>query len=131
VSWRDAPLYVRCHDLALDLARRVDGDPSAPCPELRRTLAREGYALLRAVSLALSFPGQRRREQQLAADGHVAALKVQLRLARELELISPGGARRLGEELVEIGRMIGGWRRRHAGPGRRPSGGEPSSAPGG
>ena len=50
MSWRDAPLYVRCHDLARDLVPRMARVPVL-CPILREELARETIGLLRAVSL--------------------------------------------------------------------------------
>ena len=74
--------------------------------------------LLCAVSEGLSFPGPVRVEAQARADRHVADLKVLVRLAADLGIVSAGGARHLGAELVEIGRMLGGWRRRQAGPPR-------------
>jgi len=110
MSWRDAPLYVRVHDLACDLLPRVE---EGPCASLRHRIAIEVQELLCEVALALSFvPGW--AEHQQAADRAVTRLKVLLRLARELGVLDVRGARHAGEMVVEIGRMIGGWQRRHA-----------------
>jgi len=112
VSWRDAPLYIRAHDLARDLLPRVAEGPE---PALRHRLAAEAQELLCEISLALSFV-KGRRDHQHAADQCITRLKVLVRLARDLEVISDTGARHVGDELVELGRMIGGWLRRHPGP---------------
>ena len=132
MSWRNAPLYVRTHDLALDLVRRVDGIAPAPQREVRAALVAEALGLLRAVSLALSFPAER-GENLHVADRHVVGLKVLVRLAHASGVVNDRGARWLGEELVEIGRMIGGWQRQRHGPRESTSveeGGGPSH-PGG
>jgi len=110
MSWRDAPLYVRCHDLAQDVLKRVE---DGPCAALRHRLAADVQELLCEVSLGLTFVDTRRLHQA-AADRAVARLKVLVRLGRDVGALSERGARHVGDELVEIGRMIGGWRRRHA-----------------
>ena len=115
MSWRDAPLYVRVADLAQDLARRVDARPEDPYPHLRSQISDEALGLLRAVTLALSFPSSRASALE-QADHRAASLRVLVVLGAELGVLSHGGARRAGEELAEIGRMIGGWRRRKPGP---------------
>jgi hypothetical protein len=112
MSWRDAPLYVRAHALARDLLPRV---AEGPHPALRHRLAAEAEELLCEVSLALSFV-EGRAEHQAAADRAVTRLKVLVRLAEDVEVLTARGARHVGEDLVEIGRMVGGWRRRKAGP---------------
>lgn len=112
MSWRDAPLYIRAHDLARDLLPRVADGPE---PVLRHRLAAEVQELLCEISLALSFV-QGRRNHPHAADQCITRLKVLVRLARDLEVLTETGARHVGGELVELGRMIGGWQRRHPGP---------------
>lgn len=112
MSWRDAPIYIRAHDLARDLLPRVE---DGPCPALRHRLAAEAQDLLCEVSLALSFVDGRRAHQE-AADHAITRLKVLVRLARDVGVLDERGGRSVGEELVAMGRMIGGWQRRHAGP---------------
>ena len=101
---REAPLYTHCHDLVLALTQ------IEPTPTLRPVLER-AWALLDAIAVALSLPGE--RPSALAeADRRVAQLKVGLRVVEAAGGLSEGRARVLGESLVDIGRMIGGWRRR-------------------
>lgn len=108
MSWRDAPLYVEAHDLARWLLERAatweDGEPA-------HRVAGSACDLLEAVALALTFPA-RRAEHLEAADGAIVRLRCQLRLARELGLLSPGGQRFAAGRLLAIGRMVGGWRKR-------------------
>lgn len=112
MSWRDAPLYVRVHDLARDLLGRMAEGPHAG---LRHRIAIEAQELLCEVSLALSFVDGR-SAHQAAADRSITRLKVLVRLAEDLEVLTARGARHSGEQLVEIGRMMGGWRRKKSGP---------------
>ena len=111
MSWRDAPLYVRCFDLARALLERAGGWSGPAGGLLREPIARAADELVCAVALALTFP--RERGGHLAeADRSVVRLRERLRLARELGLLSAGAHRLATTELADIGRMIGGWRRR-------------------
>lgn len=112
MSWRDAPLYIRAHDLARDLLPRLEGDTH---PSLRHRMAADVQELLCEISLALSFV-QGRHAHQRAADHAITRLKVLVRLARDLEVLDARAGRHVGTTLVKLGRMIGGWRRRHSAP---------------
>ena len=109
MSWRDAPLYVESHDLARWLHERTREWPAAR--PLRRRLSGASCDLLEAVSLALTFPGER-REYLKRADAAIVRVRVLLRLTRDLGQLSPGGVRYASGRLREIGRMVGGWIRR-------------------
>ena len=109
MSWRDAPLYIEAHDLARWLLELAEGWPvEAP---LRSRLAGAACELVEAIALALTFPLQRATCLQ-RADAAVVQIRVLLRLARDLALVSPGGVRFASERLRSIGRMVGGWRKR-------------------
>lgn len=113
MSWHEAPLYVDAHDLASWVIERANAWP----PERERHLASlvVGAAcdLVTAVSLALTFPATRTRHLE-AADYLIVRLRTLLRLAQSLKLLSPGGLRYAAGRLQEIGRMVGGWRKRVA-----------------
>lgn len=49
------------------------------------------------------------------ADGHLAVLRVLLRLAHERRLLARPGFEHLVRHIDEAGRMLGGWRRQVAG----------------
>jgi hypothetical protein len=109
VSWRDAPLYVEAHDLARWLLERTGTWP-ADTP-MRSRLGEAACELLEGISLALTFPGQRAGHLQ-QTDAAIVRVRVLLRLARDLGLVSAGGVRFAGGRLRVIGRMVGGWSKR-------------------
>lgn len=109
--WAEAPLYVRAHDFSRWLMERQTAWSPQAMEQLGAALARNARTLLCAVSLALTFPTERPR-RLIEADRSVVRLRVLLRLARELGLLSPGATRYAMGELREIGRMLGGWKRR-------------------
>lgn len=111
MSWREAPLYVEAHDLGRWLLERLDGRPPFAASTLGRALAEAVIALVDEVSLALTFPPTRRHHLE-TADHQVVRLRVRLRLARDLGHLSAGGCRYAQGRLLEIGRMLGGWRKR-------------------
>lgn len=110
MSWRDAPLYIEAHDVARWVSERALGFPAAAAPVGGRLVQTAGD-LLDAVALALTFPDTRGGHLR-AADEAIACLRVQLRLARDLGLVSAGGVRHVAARLAVAGRMIGGWRKR-------------------
>ena len=75
------------------------------------------------MSLALAFPAERAEHEQ-RADHAVQRLRVLLRVGEATGLLSSGGAHHLQDALLDIGRMLGGWRKRSA---RARARGPPSS----
>ena len=133
MSWQDAPLYVRAHDLARDLHRQLGH--GADLGGLGASLCADARRLLHCVSLALAFPNRRPVHQE-EADEAILRLRTSLRLAADLDVLRAGGARQAQADLLDMGRMLGGWRKREA---RRQaalraaaaSGGGPLPPPGG
>lgn len=111
MSWRDAPLYVRSHDLTRWILERVDTWEGRTAQGLAGSIANAAQGVLCSVSLALTFPKER-EEHLSASDRDIVRLRVLLRLAKDLDLLSPGRHRYASGELLEIGRMLGGWRKR-------------------
>jgi len=109
MSWRDAPLYVEAHDLSRWVLERASVWP--PPALLAPRVAAATTELLTAISLALTFP-QGRASYLHQADEEIVRLRMLLRLARDLGMISPGGLRFASGRLRTIGRMVGGWLRR-------------------
>lgn len=107
---RNAPLYVESHDLARWVLERVEAWPEERGRTLRQPLAETACQLVTAVSLALTFPDTR-GEHLREADETVVRLRMLLRLASELALLSPGGLRHAEGHLRAVGRMLGGWQR--------------------
>lgn len=123
MSPRDAPLWVRCHDLARWLLPHIAGWPAPAAALIGRPLYAEVLTLWCAVGMAGAFPARR-------AD-HLIAADEALNRARTLSALTEPGplgaaaALHLGGELDAIGRMLGGWRR-HA---RRRRTGSAATAP--
>lgn len=111
MSRQDAPLYIRAHALARALHQRVGAWPDPQRALLGQALVAEAMALLCGVSLALAFP-KSRPDHLEEADQALLRLRVQLRLAQDLGLLSEGAAAALHAELTDTGRMLGGWRKR-------------------
>lgn len=113
MSRQDAPLYIRAYDLARDLLARVQGWPEPQRRVLGEPLAAEARGLVCAVALGLAFPDDRGQHQR-AADEALLRLRVLLRLCASADLIPDGAAQAAHTELTDMGRMLGGWRRREA-----------------
>jgi hypothetical protein len=101
----NAPLYVRAHDLAAAVAAHP-GDGTT----VGRLACEAAAELLVAVSLALTFPGERAADLR-TADRAVVRVRVLLRVAAERGLLTPGALRARTDALAELGRMLGGWQR--------------------
>ncbi len=110
MSWRDAPLYVEAFDLSVWVCERAG---SWQNELLARQASAAAIELVTAASLALTFPDARLRHL-VATDEGVVRLRTVLRIAKGLKLLSSGGLRHAASRLAEIGRMVGGWRKRLA-----------------
>jgi len=111
LSWRDAPLYVEAHDLARWIVQRAHGWSCGDDQHLASLVVGNACEILTSVSLALTFPATRARHLETADHG-IVRLRVLLRLARDVELLSAGGLRFASGRLRVMGKMIGGWRKR-------------------
>lgn len=107
----DAPLYVRSHDLARWIHERILGWDEDLRATLGLPLAKESRGLVLSVCLALTFI-RARPQQAWEADQAVARLRELLRLARDLGALPASSHRYAQGELLQIGRMVGGWRKR-------------------
>ena len=107
---RHAPLYVAAHDAAVWTMERCRGFERRDHALTGAPLAAALRDLLGAVTLALSFPGQR-TAALIEADAACARGRVLARLARDAGPLTEAQVAHLIERLDAIGRMIGGWRR--------------------
>ncbi len=110
MSWRRAPLYVQAHDLCHWLLERLASRATRDVAGLGVRLAHDAHAIVSEVALALTFPVDR-AAHQAAADDAIVRLRVTLRLAEAIGLLTPRHVRHVAAELSSIGRMLGGWRR--------------------
>lgn len=110
MSEHHAPIYVAAHDLARWILERIEAWPHERGGTLRQPLSETACQLLTAVSLAMTFP-RKRVDHLRSADETVVRLRMLLRLAGDLALLSPGGLRHAQGKLLAIGRMLGGWQK--------------------
>lgn len=110
MSWRDAPLYVETHDLAVWTLRHAQSWTQDE-GRLASRVQEHAVVLVCAVALALTFPATRRKHLR-RADETIVRLRMELRLAGALGLLSARQLRFAGGRLRVIGKMLGGWRKR-------------------
>lgn len=108
MSWRDARLYVETFDVALWVTERVRTLPQDP---MSAELLGAAADLVDSASLALTFPADR-ADHLRRADEAIVRLRIRLRLAQSLGMLSEGGTRDALARLALIGKMVGGWRKR-------------------
>lgn len=109
----EAPLYVRSHDLLVWLVGRVAGWPAPMRVLLGEPLVAEARALVGHLGVALTFPAQR-DAAQVDADLALARLRFLTRAACDAGGFDPRRSMFVVGEADEMGRMLGGWRRRCA-----------------
>ena len=116
MSWRNAPLYVEVHDLAVWTMDRTGTWRDRNAATLAERVAGAVCDLVTSVALGLTFPATRGRHLE-AADEAIVRLRTLLRLAEALGLLSPRGLRFAAGRLQAAGRMLGGWRKRQVAEG--------------
>lgn len=107
---KDSPIFVRVYDLLLWLIPAVERFPRGQRPLLGRAVQEAALALQEQLTRA-ALDGD--PEQALRrADVELALLRTRLRLCYDLRLISLGQYEHVGRQIAEIGKLLGGWRRR-------------------
>lgn len=102
----EAPLYVDAFALCEWLLRRLGSDNQV----LSRAICTRALGLLEDVALALK---DRSREARVdSADEQLITLRIQLRMAQATGLLDEPQLLHALEAADNIGRQLGGWRRR-------------------
>lgn len=110
MSFSESPIFVRTYDLLLWLLPAVRKFPRDQRPGLGRAVEQAALALqehLTAAALGCDAAGDLQR-----ADVDLALLRHRLRLCYDLRLISIGQYQHVSAQVAEVGRLLGGWRRR-------------------
>ncbi|MBN2494268.1 MAG: diversity-generating retroelement protein Avd [Deltaproteobacteria bacterium] len=105
-----APLFTRTYDLVLWLSERTESFPRSQRFGLAARIMAQAHGALESITLALR--GFDREDNVERADAALALLWVYLRLACDRKLVR---RRQLGfaiERIEELGRMVGGWKKR-------------------
>ena len=101
-----APAWTLAHTVAVSVCRASTSRTCAACARAAVT----ALELVEAVAAALTFPDGR-AATLVRADVALVRLRACLRVAADVGSIQPEAARPDLERWVELGRMIGGWRR--------------------
>ena len=107
---KEAPLFVDAYDLTSWVLGRMAAKQEDSSALLRARVANTCLDLLDSVTLALK--GYDTHDKVERADEAVALLRVQLRLAMDLECLERRQFLHAVERLDAIGRQIGGWLKR-------------------
>lgn len=107
-------IFTRTYDLLKWLLPRSESFPkqyrSSVTQRLREALLDFQETLLEANAVTDKFRLRLLRQ----ADGHLAKVRLYLRLAFDWHWLSPGQYRHVSEMVNEIGRLLGGWIRQTA-----------------
>ncbi|MBI2376738.1 MAG: diversity-generating retroelement protein Avd [Deltaproteobacteria bacterium] len=106
----EAPLFTKTYDLVLWLDERTEQFPKSQRFGAAARLTRHAVEALEAITLALR--GFERPENVDRADAALALLRVHLKLAADRHLISERQMLHALGRVEELGRMLGGWRKR-------------------
>ena len=107
----DFPVFVAAFDLARDLTLRAAAWPGPVGSLLAPAVVDGARAVVADAAVALRFPAHRAAAID-RADVGLARLRVELRLCHAVGLLGDGAMTALGDRIAEVGRMLGGWRKR-------------------
>lgn len=105
---KEAPLFIHTYDLHSWLLDRLESRDTHPA--LRAAVLDHSGKLLEAVSLALARFDT--ADRLIEADAHATLLRVHLRLASDKRLLDDRQLCHATRRLRDVGRQIGGWRKR-------------------
>lgn len=107
---KEAPIYVRTHDLLDWLVPHLEGWPRPQRFFLAREVLDGAVHFYRLLLRARKVGGDERRRALLDADVELEALKGLLRLGQERRYMSLAQYEHVSTLMVDIGRQLGGWR---------------------
>jgi len=109
---QNLPLYLKIYQLIKFLYERVRNFPKQYKYALGKDILRLSWRCLDLVVEANAMPGRGKREKLLELSIAFDKLKIRLRMAQELNLISQRQFVHIQTVYIkEIGEMIGGWLR--------------------
>ena len=106
-AYQPSPIFVQTYELLRWLIPSTLNFPKSQRGGLGRQIQTQAFALYESLVDAVKSGPKRATLQR--ADGHLAKLRAYLRLARDLNLITPGQYAHVSQMHVEIGNLLGGW----------------------
>ena len=108
---KESPIFSRTYDLLLWLIPQALKFPRAHRFGLGERLVRQALDLQETLVAAGLRRGQERSHLLERADAQLAQLRLVIRLCKDLQLLSVGQYEHVATLLVEIGRLLGGWKK--------------------
>jgi four helix bundle protein len=105
----ESPLYVRTYDLLLWLLPQVQKFPRTHRFGLAERIQRLGLDFQDSLAAAGKCKGEERRTWLHRADIQLEQLRLWLRLAQDLELITLKQYEHVARLTNEVGRLLGAW----------------------
>lgn len=106
---KQSPIFSKTYDLLIWLIPLTIKFPRSHRFVMAETLQQDALQfqsrLIEAAHLKDSLP------RLIAADAELDKLRTHVRLSRDLQLISPGQYEHAAGMLIEIGRLLGGWKK--------------------
>ena len=107
----ETPIFTRTFDFLTWLLPATDHFPRAHRHTVTRRLLDAAFDFSECIEEANLRRGNARLEWLLRADAALAKVRHYLRLARRWEWLSAGQYEHVSKMVVEIGRLLGGWRK--------------------
>ena len=108
---REMPIFTKTFDFLNWLVPLTHHFPQLHRQTITRRLLEAALDFQEALLEANSERGQPRQRQLVAADAHLAKVRLYLRLVHGWRWISPGQYEHASRLIAELGRLLGGWRK--------------------
>jgi hypothetical protein len=108
---REMPIFARSFDLLKWLLQATNHFPRAHRHDFTHRLLDSAFDLREALEQANLRRGRARVERLAVADEALARVRLYVRLANELGWLDAGQYAHAAKMLIEVGRLLGGWRK--------------------
>lgn len=108
----ESPIFVRTFDMLSWLLPMTNHFPRAHRHSFTQRLLDAAFDLRERLEEAVLRKGRAQAEQLRLADEALAKLRMYIRLAARWGWLSSGQYGHVAEMLAEIGRLLGGWRKK-------------------
>ncbi len=112
---KQSPIFTRTYDLLLWLIPHTTKFPREQRFVLGKAVQETALRFQEALIEAALVKGRQEQQALARADVDLAKLRFHLRLCQDLELITLRQYRHVAEMISEVGRLLGGWRKKVSG----------------
>lgn len=108
-----SPIFVKTHDLLLWLLQHTARFPKSERFRMAKRVDDSAFRFFDLIARATKS-GNKQRNVLLEADLELDRLRLNVRLCLELNLLNPAQYEHAAGQLVEIGKLLGGWLKKTA-----------------